>query len=572
MEVEGLTREGNGWAEALSKDYLGWEALKDHLRENHGGIFKHFAELERLDDGIPDLRRAKRLGGFAFAHWVSGGDINDIDALLETVDTLLGSCDLPNDLRNQASKMEFKRKIFEGIRMNSEWYTKTTSSKEIWSLSLDARRALVASWIQEMDIWKVCESFAEIHRRHQVAFARKIKAHEQMDARLMCGKEVIGMTTTACARNWDLINSVKPRVVIVEEASEVMLPHALCHLFSSIQHMISIGDHLQLRPQINTMALSMEHPGGERYRLDESLFERLIYAHPPVPTSQLNVQRRMHPDIADLSRAGDYCYLIDHESTVLHPPIAGMVNRMYWLDHKEHEDRADPRSSMANSQRNRFEVEFAAALVRYLIEVNGYNLGDIVILTPYNGQLAALTSKLAATCSVFLTEKDRDALIDQGLLLESNLVASGGKNSVKLSDMLRLSSVDNYQGEECKIVIFSAVRSNPQRAAGFVKSRNRINVACSRARDGFYVLGNATTLMAVKHWASIIEAFKAKKAIGPSFKVCCSQHPQGTAEVSEPAHFRRIPACEAVCGKKLPCGHACELVCVYDFLGEQGSC
>ena len=46
------------------------------------------------------------------------------------------------------------------------------------------------------------------------------------------------------------------------------------------------------------------------YRLDQSLFERMMYPSrhdtPPLPTSRLNIQRRMHPAIADLMRATLY--------------------------------------------------------------------------------------------------------------------------------------------------------------------------------------------------------------------------------------------------------------------------
>lgn len=67
------------------------------------------------------------------------------------------------------------------------------------------------------------------------------------------------------------------------------------------------------RPQVKEPALSMENENGRRYRLDESLFERLMIPMEPkaapIPTSQLTIQRRMHPDIADISRATLYPYL-----------------------------------------------------------------------------------------------------------------------------------------------------------------------------------------------------------------------------------------------------------------------
>ena len=49
---------------------------------------------------------------------------------------------------------------------------------------------------------------------------------------------------------------------------------------------------------------------GIAYRLDQSLFERMMYPSRhgilPFPTSQLNIQRRMHPEIAELMRVTLY--------------------------------------------------------------------------------------------------------------------------------------------------------------------------------------------------------------------------------------------------------------------------
>lgn len=54
--------------------------------------------------------------------------------------------------------------------------------------------------------------------------------------------------------------------------------------------------------------MAMEN--GVAYRLDQSLFERMMYPSRhdilPFPTSRLNIQRRMHPVIADLMRATLY--------------------------------------------------------------------------------------------------------------------------------------------------------------------------------------------------------------------------------------------------------------------------
>ena len=551
-QVDHLTRDGLGWAEALSKDMLGWHSLKDYLRIHHTGIYDHFASLEEIDSDVTDLRRTKRYSGFAYEFWVSGGDIKDVNALLEVLDTLLGHCDVSN--RSACSSIQFKEQLFAAVKCNTRVATAGANSDQIWSLSVEERHCLVAVWISELDPWKVCEGYAEIHRRHQAALSRKRQAYLAIDARCLAYQQIIGLTSTGVVQNWELLNSMKLRTIIIEEASECLESHTICSLFSSVEHAVFIGDPLQLRPQVTEMALSTEN--SAEYRLDESLFERMMFSKSEFPVSKLNVQRRMHPEIADLSRAGDYGYLVDHELTTLNPPVVGMADRTYWLDHKHPEDQPDPKSPMSNSHSNRYEVEFCAALVRYLIERNGYSLGEIVILTPYNGQLAALASRLRETCSVLLSEKDREALIDLDLLPADSKLGCA-QTSLDLSNMLRIVTVDNFQGEEAKVIIFSAVRSNMLSKVGFLKSRNRINVACSRARDGFYVLGNASLMSGVEHWAKRIQVFREKGMIGASFRACCSRHPERTFEVFEPEQFQQIPACPFLCLENLPCGHKC---------------
>ncbi|MCJ1377076.1 hypothetical protein MMC17_000166 [Xylographa soralifera] len=525
-QVDHLARDGLGWAEALCKDMLGWHSLKDHIRTHHAKIYNHFASLETIDSDTTDLRRTKRYSGFAYEFWVSGGDIKDVNALLEVLDTLLGHCEVSN--RSASSSSQFKEQIFAAVKCNTRVATAIASGDQIWSLSLEERHCLVNQWIQELNPWKVCEAFAELHRRHQAALSRKKQAHLAIDARCLAQQQIIGLTSTGVAQNWDLLNSLKLRTLITEEASECLESHTICSLFSSIEHALFIGDPLQLRPQVTEMALSTEN--SAEYRLDESLFERMMFSQSEFPVSKLNVQRRMHPEIADLSRAGDYDYLVDHELTTLNPPVVGMADRMYWLDHKHQEDRPDPRSPMSNSHSNRFEVEFCAAMVRYLIERNGYSLGEIVILTPYNGQLAALAARLRETCSILLSDKDREALIDLDLLpADSNLGCA--KASLDLDKMLRIVTVDNFQGEEAKVIIFSAVRSNMLGKVGFLKTRNRINVACSRARDGFYVLGNASLIGGVEHWAKRIEE--------PAFELAALAIPSEHSRYSSQNNFNK---------------------------------
>lgn len=127
----------------------------------------------------------------------------------------------------------------------------------------------------------------------------------------------------ACMRR-ALTNSFKaigPKVMLVEEAGQVLEAHILGSLVPSVQHLIMIGDPQQLRPTLNnycrwlsihalqyersdicfSLALSMDHRSGSLvYKFDMSLMERLSSSG--FPMSQIDVQRRMRPTISELVR------------------------------------------------------------------------------------------------------------------------------------------------------------------------------------------------------------------------------------------------------------------------------
>ncbi|KAH6653536.1 AAA domain-containing protein, partial [Truncatella angustata] len=62
-----------------------------------------------------------------------------------------------------------------------------------------------------------------------------------------------------------------------------------------------------------------------------------------------------------------------------------------------------------------------------------------------------------------------------------------------MQSIIRLATVDNFQGEEAKVVVVSLVRSNQQNKCGFLSTPNRINVLLSRAQHGMYLIGNSKT-------------------------------------------------------------------------------
>ena len=552
-QMEGLARQGSDWARALTTKPLGWAAIADHLRLHHPKIFTHFAAVQNADPSLMDIRQISHWSGFAFEYWVDGGDILDVDSLIEILEDITGTSSLPDKERSEMT--EGRKKFFKEILDNA---TKAAKRKEfeVWSLDLEERKELLQTWIQEINSQRLCEMMAGIHRRHQEAILRRKEVRQAADKRVVEFQEIdiIGLTSTGCAQHWDLLKSIEPRVILFEESSELIETHSLCALVPSIKHMIQIGDPLQLRPHVEQMALSVEMDG--RYQLDVSLFERLMNV---LPFSKLHIQRRAHPDLADLLRVGDYDYLEDHPNTRSHPSVPGMVKRFYWLDHKEPEDQPDPRSPLAKSFSNGYEVESIAGFVKFLVERQGYTCNKITVLTPYNGQLAALTKRLGQNCSVHLTKEDREMLEDADILKEA-IGADPGKDNVPLTSMIHLATIDNYQGEENDVVILSTVRS--QGKLGFMKNRNRINVAISRAHNGFYVFGNTSLMMGADHWSPIIDVFKKHHALGTSFPVVsCSRHDGCVTSVQMPGGFEEVPYCQHICAEILACGHSCQQLC-----------
>lgn len=108
--------------------------------------------------------------------------------------------------------------------------------------------------------------------------------------------------------------------MLVEEAGQVLEAHILGSLVPSVEHLILIGDPLQLRPTLNNYCVWLEikhllmlltltlvtalsvdsKTGSQLYKFDRSLMERLSSAD--FPMSQIDVQRRMRPTISNLIR------------------------------------------------------------------------------------------------------------------------------------------------------------------------------------------------------------------------------------------------------------------------------
>lgn len=65
------------------------------------------------------------------------------------------------------------------------------------------------------------------------------------------GIKLIGCTTTGLSKYRGLLAAVSPRILLVEEAAETLEGTVLAAMFESLEHLILVGDHLQVSRYIN---------------------------------------------------------------------------------------------------------------------------------------------------------------------------------------------------------------------------------------------------------------------------------------------------------------------------------
>jgi uncharacterized protein len=230
--------------------------------------------------------------------------------------------------------------------------------------------------------------------------------------------------------------------LIIDEAGQVSLADALA-MGTTARNLVLLGDPQQLA-QVSQGA----HPEGAGV----SVLGHLLGTYETIPPDRgifLARTRRMHPDVCGFISA--LCYegrlgCIDEcaeRRIEAAGPLTGTGIRYLPVEHE------------GNSQRSVEEAERIAEAIRGLEGARVVEGGrgrplrhaDIMVVAPYNAHVACLREKLPADVPV--------------------------------------GTVDKFQGQEASVVFFSMATSSgadlPRRLE-FLFSRNRLNVAVSRAR------------------------------------------------------------------------------------------
>jgi predicted RecB family nuclease len=242
--------------------------------------------------------------------------------------------------------------------------------------------------------------------------------------------------------------------LFIEEAGQLCLANAVA-VGPAAANLILLGDQMQL-----AQPTQGSHPGESGL----SVLEYVLQGHATVPQELgifLRQSYRMHPDVCRLISEAYYDSRLGSAPNTASNRVIGAAMTSIGI---EAGVRFIPVEHFGCTQDSDEEVCAIESLVKELLEcavaVKGLaarpiRLDDILIVAPFNMQVRALKQRLGAAA--------------------------------------RVGSVDKFQGQEAPVVIVSMCAStldDAPRGAGFLLSRNRLNVAISRAQALAAVVGS----------------------------------------------------------------------------------
>ncbi len=244
-------------------------------------------------------------------------------------------------------------------------------------------------------------------------------------------------------------------VLIVDEAGQLALADALASA-NAARNLILLGDPLQL-----AQVSQAEHPGGS----GASVLEHVLGEHATMPANEgvfISVTRRMHPSICEFISNQIYeGRLTSHPSCAQQSTQFGTGLR--WLE-VHHANRSTESEEEANIVADQIALMLGSPWTDQFGTVAPLRAEDFMVVAPYNDQVRLLRERLNET---------------PGL---------GG---------VHVGTVDKFQGREAPVVFFTMTTSSSAdmpRGPEFLFSRNRLNVAVSRARCLAYLVCTDTLL------------------------------------------------------------------------------
>ncbi|KAE9418958.1 hypothetical protein Angca_008130, partial [Angiostrongylus cantonensis] len=393
--------------------------------------------------------------------------------------------------------------------------------RSVLSLPKQRRWELYKLWTEQL-VEQVRTYLPSYMKEYRAVCEETMEALTEQTAEVLSRCMVIFATTNGVAKKRGLLEKLRCRIIIVEEASKISEAHLLASFLPSIDHAVLIGDHhLKANPVV--------HHLGCEYNLNVSLFERLV--RNGFPYSMLSVQYRMNVDITrNIIRPYFYSNIVDGKSVQNYPDVPGMDKRCFFWMHEGRETYITKIFSLENQT----EVDMTLGLVSYL-KKQGIDLKEMTIIAMYSAQVTKI----------------------------QKAVSKQFGSSFDGRPLLAVQSVDSFQGKENRIVIVSLVGSMPN-SSRLLPVENWITVSLSRAHHGVYVIGNFSHLsQGSPLWSRIVEGMSQDGLASFALTIRCKCH-GNTQMITQPCEFlEKSPegGCMESCNTKLQCGHICPRRC-----------
>ncbi|WP_213736227.1 AAA domain-containing protein [Bradyrhizobium sp. dw_411] len=270
-------------------------------------------------------------------------------------------------------------------------------------------------------------------------------------------------------------------LVIIDEAARCT-PGELAVGMQSGKRVLLVGDHRQLPPLFGHELLSevsTKLPGIDKKELQRSDFERAFGSSYGKSNGRtLRKQYRMAPEIgaivSDVFYPGEKLETLRGAPHVIYSELpAPLDQQILWIDTGS-PGKGGRETASGTSFTNRREAVIILELLRRIARCKSFMDNAAQALELKDGE-----PLVGVICTY----------AQQAELLENMLLASDVPPAIR--SLVKIDTVDAYQGKENRIVILSLVRSNPESNMGFVRNQNRINVALSRAMDRLILVGAA---------------------------------------------------------------------------------
>lgn len=403
--ITGMKKARAACQKLLAPLELGIGPLDHELLQQMGLLTREQAgSLEMDHDSILDMP-INKTPGEAIQQWIGKGLVEcrrpagpddfgceweEEDLEIEQLQELEAEATTPDDDDIEALKGEVMM-LSDNYRGKSGGALNDRDIQQLLDTTKDlteidyAKRGCIYNYLMRMMKKKLLTQLREVAKDYHNAFQLRRVGLWEEDVNLLRKQRIIGMTTTGLSKYRPLIAALQPRVILVEEAAETMEAPVTVACLPTVEHLILVGDHQQLRP--HTQVKKFE---DAPFHLNLSLFERLVING--IEFDQLNKQRRMISEIRRLLLPIYGDTLKDHPSVKdpsNRPPVKGMGGvDSYYFTHTWPEGR-DANSSCFNDA----EAEFIAKFADYLV-LNGEAPSGITILTFYNGQRKRLLQHL----------------------------------------------------------------------------------------------------------------------------------------------------------------------------------